>query len=309
VEDFRRRERIVKKGLLVIKLASASSVVLAVLSLLALASSGMIYGQPQSRFAKLDAIRVHYNDYGKGREALVFIHGWTCNAEFWKANIPAFTNQTRVIAVDLPGHGQSDKPETIAYSMDLFARAVDAVMRDAGVERATLVGHSMGTPVIRQFYRLFPKKTRALVIVDGGLKPLGTAESFKPFLDGFRGPEYKKQAEQSVAFLTKELKDEPLRKWIQSQMTAAPQHVMVSAMEGMLDPAIWKTQDKIAVPTLAVMAAGQSWNAEYEKYVRDLVPGIEYQTWPGVSHFLMMEEPQKFNETLLLFLKKNKLVK
>jgi pimeloyl-ACP methyl ester carboxylesterase len=92
-------------------------------------------------------------------------------------------------------------------------------------------------------------------------------------------------------------------------MTAAPQHVMVSAMEGMLDPAIWKTQDKIAVPTLAVMAAGQSWNAEYEKYVRDLVPGIEYQTWPGVSHFLMMEEPQKFNETLLLFLKKNKLVK
>ncbi len=50
-----------------------------------------------------------------------------------------------MITVDLPGHGESDKPQ-IAYTMDLFARAVEAVMRDAGVDQAVLVGHSMGTP-------------------------------------------------------------------------------------------------------------------------------------------------------------------
>src|SRR5262245_41584751 len=110
--------------------------------------------KPDDHFAKLDAMRVHYQNYGKGKDALVFVHGWTCNLTFWKANIPAFADQTRVIAIDLPGHGQSDKPQ-VTYSMDLFASAIDAVLRDAKVERATLVGHSMGTPVIRQFYRKY----------------------------------------------------------------------------------------------------------------------------------------------------------
>src|SRR5262247_1796515 len=72
----------------------------------------------QDRFAKLDSMRVHYRNYGEGKDAVVFIHGWSCNLNFWKANIPAFANQSRVIAVDLPGHGESDKPQ-VTYSMDL----------------------------------------------------------------------------------------------------------------------------------------------------------------------------------------------
>jgi pimeloyl-ACP methyl ester carboxylesterase len=265
--------------------------------------------QPQSRFADLDGVRVHYDNYGKGNEALVFVHGWTCNATFWKANVPAFVGQTRVIALDLPGHGESDKPEKLVYSMDLFARAIDAVLQDAKVERAVLVGHSMGTPVIRQFYRKFPAKTRALVIVDGTLKPMGTKESMKQFLDPFRGPGYKQHAEQMVTYLTQAMKNEQTRNEVKAAMLSAPQHVMISAFEGMLDPEIWREQDKINVPTLVLMAVNPQWNADYEKYVRELVPSVEYQLWPGVSHFLMMDEPDKFNGTLTTFLKKNKIIR
>ena len=95
-------------------------------------------------------------------------------------------------------------------------------------------------------------------------------------------------------------------------MLSGPQHVMIGAFEGMLDPAIWPAspnQDKIKVPTLALMAASPNWNADYEKYVRELVPGIDYQVWSGVSHFLMMDEPQKFNQTVTAFLTKNNLMK
>src|SRR5262244_2196022 len=145
----------------------------------------------KDHFAKLDAMRVHYQNYGEGKEAVVFIHGWSCSLKYWKANIPAFVNQSRVIAIDLPGHGESDKPQ-VTYSMDLFARAIDAVLTDAGVERATLVGHSMGAPVIRQFYRKYPNKTRALVIVDGSLKPFGTRETMEPMLANMRAADYKK---------------------------------------------------------------------------------------------------------------------
>ena len=129
----------------------------------------------ESKFAKLDGARIHYKSYGKGNEALVLVHGWTCNLDNWRDQIPDLAKRNRVIALDLPGHGQSDKPE-IKYTMDLFANAIDAVMRDAKVERAVIVGHSMGTPVARQFYRKYPQKTLAIIIVDGSLRPFGTKE-------------------------------------------------------------------------------------------------------------------------------------
>ncbi len=215
--------------------------------------------KPEDRFAKFDSMKVHYQNYGKGDEAIIFIHGWTCNLNFWKANIPAFTGQTRVIAIDLPGHGQSEKPE-IAYTMKLFALAVDAVMRDAKVAKATLVGHSMGAPVLWQFYRNFPEKTRGLVIVDGGLKAMGTRESMKPFLDPLRLPAYRANAEKTVEYITQGMKDPKVRAEVKTAMLNAPQHTMVSAFEGMLDPTIWPTStDKIAVPVLALMATSGKW--------------------------------------------------
>src|SRR5262245_5690299 len=264
--------------------------------------------EKSDRFAMLDAMRVHYWNFGRGKEAIVFIHGWSCNLEFWKAQIPAFTKQSRVIAIDLPGHGGSDKPK-VTYTMDLFARAIDAVLQDAKVERATLVGHSMGTPVIRQFYRKYPNKTRALVIVDGSLRPYFTdPEQVKQLVEPFRGPNYKEHAERMIGFISQMVKDKKTLEEIKAAMMSTPQHVMIGAMDAMMDDAIWK-EDKINAPTLAVMAKQPQWNAEYEKFVRELVPGIDYQMWEGVSHFLMMDEPQKFNDAVLAFLKKNKLVK
>ncbi|HKQ76858.1 MAG TPA: alpha/beta hydrolase [Blastocatellia bacterium] len=261
----------------------------------------------QDRFVKLDAMRVHYQNYGEGKEAIVFIHGWSCNLNFWKANIPAFAKQSRVIAIDLPGHGESDKPQ-ITYSMDLFARAVDAVLQDAGVDRATLVGHSMGTPVIRQFYRKYPSKTRGLVIVDGSLRPFSNPEQMKQFMEPLRGPNYKERAGLMINFMLQPVKDNQTKEEIRAAMISAPQHVMVGAMDAMMDDAIWK-QDKINAPTLAIMAKQPQSTAEDETFVRELVPGIDYQVWEGVSHFLMMDEPQKFNDAVLAFLKKNKLIR
>jgi pimeloyl-ACP methyl ester carboxylesterase len=264
--------------------------------------------KPESRFAKLDEMRVHYDNYGQGSEALIFVHGWSCNVKFWRTNIPAFTKGSRVIAIDLPGHGESDKPQT-TYSIDLFARAIDAVMIDAKVERAVLIGHSMGTAVSRQFYRKYPAKTLALVVVAGTLKPFGTKEQLEPLLAQFRGPNYKKSMDAMVTFLVQSMKDPKLVEEIKTTMASTPQHVIVGAMDAMMDPAIW-TPDKIKIPTLALVTKNERFfPPDYEKFVRELVPEVDYQTWEGVSHFLMMDEPQKFNDSVLLFLKKNKLIK
>jgi pimeloyl-ACP methyl ester carboxylesterase len=256
-------------------------------------------GDAPSKFAKLDGNRVHYKSYGKGSDALVFVHGWTCDMSFWAEQIPAFVNRTRVIAIDLPGHGASDKPE-ITYSMDLFARAVDAVLKDAGVVRAVLVGHSMGTPVIREFYRKYPEKTLGLVIVDGALRPFGDRKMMEQFIAPLRGPNYEKAASGFIDGMLGPQVDPVLKARIKSAMLSTPQKVAVSAMEGMADESIWK-QDKINVPVLAILAKSPFWPADTEQFYRSIAPKLEFQMWDGVSHFLMMEKPERFNEAVAKF--------
>jgi pimeloyl-ACP methyl ester carboxylesterase len=268
-------------------------------------SAGVFDGD--SRFAKLDGRQIHYENHGKGREAIVLIHGWTCDLGFWRGQIPDLARRGRVIAVDLPGHGRSDKPE-IAYSMDLFARAVDAVLKDAGVDRAVLIGHSMGTPVARQFYRNYPKKTLGLVIVDGALRPFGDKKMMDSFIAPLRGPDYKVQAARFIDGMMGPEVPAALREQIKTSMLSTPQHVAISAMEGMADESIWK-QDKIEVPVLAVLAKSPFWPADTEQFFRSIAPNLDYQMWVGVSHFLMMEKPREFNDAVAAFLAKNGLLK
>jgi pimeloyl-ACP methyl ester carboxylesterase len=269
-----------------------------------LASASLVVAQ--EKFAKLDATKIHYTSEGKGSEALVLVHGWGSNLDFWRAQVPELAKRARVIALDLPGHGKSDKPET-TYSMDYFAAAIDAVMKDAKVERAVLVGHSMGTPVIRQYYRKYPQKTLALVIVDGGLRPFGTKEQREQFMAPMRGPNYKEAGAQMFAAMSATLSAEDKAR-VKASFDNTPQQVLVSAMEAMSDEALYAT-DKINVPVLAILAKSPFWAPDTEQFFRSLAPDLEYQMWEGVDHFLHMGKPKEFNAAVIAFLDKKKLLK
>ena len=271
----------------------------------------------ESRFAKLElgdghgTARVHYVNYGKASgkhsEALVLIHGWTMNVDNWRDQIPEFTKRSRVIAIDLPGHGESEKPQ-VTYSMDLFAQAIDAVMRDAKVKRAVLVGHSMGTPVARQFYRKYPEKTLAIVIVDGALRPFGDKAMMDRFIAGFRSPNYQQIVGPMLSGMMGPNLSAEAQMRIKASASNTPQYVMVGAMEGMADASIWG-EDKIDVPVLAIMAKNPFYPPNLEESYRPIAPNMEYHMWDGVGHFIMMEKPKEFNEAVLGFLDKNKLLK
>jgi len=259
-----------------------------------------------SHFVTVDGVKVRYTNYGRGETALLFVHGWACDETVWQDQAPALAEKIRVITIDLPGHGQSDKPK-IAYTMDFYARAIDAVLRDANASSAILVGHSNGTAAIRQFYRESPAKVRALVIVDGGLRPFVDAAGMEKFLAPMRGENYAKAAGSFVKGMTKPIKDAALRERIKVLMLRTPQHVAVSEFEGTADPDLWKP-DKIDIPVLMILAKQPSWTSEYEQFVRGLVPKVDYQVWKNVSHFVMMEKPREFNKALLAFLEKNQLL-
>src|SRR5438270_4072394 len=123
----------------------------------------------KSGSARFGTNKVHYLRLGKGKHTVALIHGWGGNCQFWREQAAGLSEKARLILIDLPGHGESDKPK-VEYTMDFFAGGVIAVLRDAGVNQATLVGHSMGVPVICRVYAQAPEKVAGLVAVDGLLR-------------------------------------------------------------------------------------------------------------------------------------------
>ncbi len=79
-------------------------------------------------------------------------------------------------------------------------------------------------------------------------------------------------------------------------------------MEGMNDDSIYGP-DKMNVPVLAILAKSPFWPPDTEQPFRSIAPNFQFQMWEGVGHFLMMEKPKEFNETVIVFLNKNALLK
>ena len=261
--------------------------------------------KPDEKWATFEGNKVRYYDIGnsKAKNALVLIHGWTCNADFWKDSLNAFPGY-RVIAMDLPGHGRSDRPE-ISYTMEHFARSVKAVLDNANVNGAVLVGHSMGTPVATQFYRLYPRSTIAIVDVDMPLLALGSKEEMKGFVSSVIG-NYPQSASTFIDGMISSIRDANLRSFIKTSMLSTPKHVAVSALTETFDEKVWVTE-LISVPVLAMTAKSATRQPIREDFAK-VAPKVEFQLWADAGHFLMMEQPARFNGQVKGFILRNKLL-
>ena len=273
------------------------------------APRGKTLAAGQSHTVAFGINKVRYVTLGEGGHTLVFIHGWGCNLNFWREQVSTFSDKARLVFIDLPGHGQSDKPNT-AYTMDFLARAVVAVLRAAGAEKAVLVGHSMGAAVMCRVYAQVPEKVAALVSVDGLLcHPPGTAEQAKKFIGQFRVPEYLAHAAKFISDFFPYPGTEKLRDEVVAEVLLTPQYVMAGAAEGMvgLEQPDWALPNA-GVPVLVLNARGPLWNDRYEQYARSLSPQVDYRMFDGVGHFLMLENPAEFNASLAGMLRKFDLI-
>lgn len=114
------------------------------------------------KFAEFKKIKVRYSDTGRGR-VIVLLHGFLCSHEIWDVFIKKLSKKFRVIAIDLPGHGETP---SIGYyhSMELLAQSVKAVLDKARVRRYILAGHSMGGYTALAFAELFPENVSGLCL-------------------------------------------------------------------------------------------------------------------------------------------------
>ncbi|MCA9510121.1 MAG: alpha/beta fold hydrolase [Myxococcales bacterium] len=123
-----------------------------------------------SRFAQLGDLRLHYNEAGEG-DALVMLHGGGPGATGWsnfKQNVPAFAKRFRVLLVDQPQFGLSDKPDTDEQFNVVAARAVRDLLDQLGIARAHFLGNSLGGGTSLRFALDYPDRAARLVLMGPG---------------------------------------------------------------------------------------------------------------------------------------------
>jgi pimeloyl-ACP methyl ester carboxylesterase len=168
----------------------------------------------------------------------------------------------------------------------------------------------MGVAVICRVYEQAPQIVAALAAIDGSLRmtrlsPTEAARRAAPY----QLADYRDQIQRSVIAMFPRSGTERLRARVFEQMMRTPQHVLASTMQYSVDTnqPPWEPK-KITVPLFVLNARSAAWTDEYQTYVRALSNNTEYRTFDGVGHFLMLEQPDQFNDALMGMLRKHNLL-
>jgi pimeloyl-ACP methyl ester carboxylesterase len=242
-----------------------------------------------------DGVEIRYEVTGRGEPTLVFVHGWSCDRSYWRAQIEHFSRSHRVVAIDLGGHGESGVNRN-AWTVSSFAEDVRAVVEALDIRSAVLVGHSMGGAVVAEVARRLPTRVVAVIPVDSftSVLPKEQREAvFSPLIQALRA-DFRTATENMVKqFMLSPDTDRDLADWIISDMASASPAVGVSAMTHYLDEG--DTLAGVDAPVRLVNT--DLWPTDLALWRRHK-PNVSLAVMPGVGHFLMLEDPDEFNRLL-----------
>lgn len=251
--------------------------------------------------ATRDGVALRYLDTGAGEPALLLIHGWTCDHTNWKDQIAHFSPRHRIVAMDLRGHGASDKPEQ-GYSIDGFVDDVAWLIRELGLDKPVVIGHSMGGVIALNLVRKHPGLAAGIVMVDSPVfLPEATKGLLAPLFAGLESPEYASVFDSAARSLFFGPASPPaLVDEIVASSVKTPQNVMVTAIVSTLSEAS-RTPGPILVPALYLRATDPAIADEAD--IRKSFPGLGLVNVP-CAHFVQMEQPAATNNIIRDFLDK-----
>lgn len=248
-------------------------------------------------------VTIHHRVWGdparSDRPLLVLVHGWSCDLGYWDAQIDALAADYSLVAIDLAGHGRSGSSRE-DFSMGAFGRDVAAVVRSLpGQAPVVLIGHSMGGPVAAEAARELGSRVRAVIGVDTfknvGKAPPPTAETearLAFFQRDFAG--------STRLFVTQTFfkagTDPAFIERIAADMAAGDARVGVAAIRELNAWDGVRTMAALNIPVIAINA--DHGEPTDETRLRALVPTFRARVLAGVGHFLMMEDPARFNAAL-----------
>jgi non-heme chloroperoxidase len=260
-----------------------------------------------------DGVKLHYLEAGSGKPILM-IPGWSQTAEQFKHQLTGLSDRYRVIAIDLRGHGESEKPE-FGYKISRLAKDVHDVIHALDLNEVNILGHSMGSSVIWNYYDLFgPERLSKLLLIDQMPMITGnpawseeerinsgaifTPQSLYETINALAGPDGVETTRGFIgAMVTKAIPEQDKAWIIERNLTMPREHAATLLYNH-------STQDwrdlipRIELPALVVGGRVSVVPWRSQTWIAEQIPGARLEIFEeedGGNHFMFIEGHEKFN--------------
>ena len=253
-------------------------------------------------------VRLHYTSEGDGTPCL-FIHGSYVDGTFWKKQIEDFKKDFKIIVPDLRGHGLSERPKG-EYTPQVMAQDIYDLIRELGIKKTSIVGHSLGSRIALQYAVTYPKTLERLVLANGSGEPIIHSVRLQRYPKhiieefGIGTPHFdlKKYNDYEVlrSFANPDLDEVD---WLCELMRNTPDYVKYGVGKYFAPLDLSSRYNEIKVPSMVIVGEQDviSPVGDVENMAR-LIPDCRLVIIPDSGHALPLEKPQEFNENVLSFL-------
>lgn len=274
-------------------------------------------------FKTSDGAQLSYISAGQGKP-LVMLHGWSQSAEQFKYQIPAFAEHYQVIAVDLRGHGESEKV-SFGYRISRLSKDVQELIAVLQLEKPHLLGHSMGCAIIWSYLDLFGlDEIDRLVLVDQS--PLGTlrshwnvqeiaesgaiftAEQLNAVIHSLENGNAEESTRNILTSMVTSAMSKEQFEWIVECNFRCPRAIAATLLYNHLHTD-WRDRIvRIRQPTLIIGGRKSLVPWTSQAWINQSIPDSELEIFEeaeGGGHFMFIENPEKFNRRVLQFLSRS----
>lgn len=240
---------------------------------------------------------------------VVLIHGYTDSARDWVPLIPYLSARLRLIVVDLRGHGRSGKPECCYTRFD-FAYDIKLLLDALHIERADIVGHSLGSIVAQTFAEFWPERTERVVLISssGGRRP-GAAPQTPQFDYAAAIRQLKEPIDPDSQFMIEWWSsstpvDPDFIRRQRRDAAAIPLRVWIAVLdEALSDSDLQRTLPRLKAPTLLIWGSDDPlMEQDVRSSLREALPQAEVKVFPGLGHNPFWEQPAQCAAVINRFL-------
>lgn len=257
----------------------------------------------------------HYEVEGSG-EPLLFLHGWGVDQRIWRQQTKFFSQFYHVVAVDLPGHGQSSYQKV---SLEDMAHDVAFILEHLKITTISVIGSSLGGLLALKIYELFPSKVRRLVFV-GSMPKFSRSPDYPHGLDVGRMRKLGSQLNNDYpsivnvffrSLFTKEERQTRRYKWMQKfrQNIELPmQQALAEYLDILESEDLREVLKKVHVPMQFINGTDDEiCTKETVAFIQQSVPHSRFDFFDQCGHFPFLSKPHEFNQLLEEFLKESTL--
>lgn len=265
------------------------------------------------------SIRTRYWHKGEAGPPVILIHGLGVYIENWETTIPALAQAYRVYAMDLVGFGLTDKPKNAPYTPAFMARFILDFMTTMGLDRAHIVGHSMGGGLALQFVTDYPEKVAKLVLVNSAGLSNDIGLPFRilsvPLIGSLLSRPSRKGSEQAMKMLVYDhsIVTDSVIDWDYEMSRGPGAHraamkVIRAAVSpfgvrrDVFEPVATKLPE-LAAPTLVIWGDhDRVLPVADAEIARQKIPNCRVEIFQNCGHVPQWEHPDQFNALVLEFL-------